>query len=145
MSDLLFVCWLSSRRLLRLRLSNDLWSLGRCFNLLWLSIFEIILDNLFLNLWGEESISIIVDFSFSLGNWSLLLVHEIFISLILNSAVLNEILSFLKKCFVLGLEHLEFLKCIITNFFELLFVLSINLLLDIFPIIVREVLLLKFN
>lgn len=136
LSDLLFVFWLGSDLLLRLRLSNDLWSLGRCFKLSWLFIIEIILDNLFLNLWREESVSIIVGLSFSLGNWSLLLVHVVFLILILNSAVLNKILSFLKKCFMLGLEHLQFLKCIITNFFELLLVLSINLLLDIFPIIV---------
>ena len=52
--------------------------------------------------------------------------------------MLDHELSFLKKGLVLRLEHLKLLESIVTNFLELLFILSVNLGLDLLPVIVRK-------
>lgn len=121
-----------------LRFSDNLrtWTLGRILKLCWSSVFIVILRNLFLNLGSEESIPICVD-RLSLGlSWCMN--NRVLLFFILDSAVINQILSFLKQCFVLGLEHLQLFECIIADLLQFGFILFIDFLLDIFPVIVSE-------
>lgn len=55
--------------------------------------------------------------------------------------MLNHELGLLEKGLVLRLEHLQFLKCIVTNFLEFPFILSVNLGLDVLPVVMGEFLL----
>lgn len=86
-----------------------------------------------LYLWSEESVSIVEHFSVSLSDWPLLVFKVLL--LIFDSAMFNEVLGLLKKCFMLGLEHLELLKGIISNLLKLSLILLIDLLLNVSPIV----------
>lgn len=55
--------------------------------------------------------------------------------------MLDHELSLLEQGLVLSLEHLQFLKGIVSNFLELLFILSVDLGLDVLPVVVGEFLL----
>lgn len=114
------------------RLSNHLRSLSRKLLLLWL-VEVIIHKDLLLNLRSKEPVSIIHDLSLSHWSWNLLINQILFF--ILDSAVLNQVLSLFKESFVLSLEYLELLKGIISDFLEFSFILPVNSLLDILPII----------
>jgi hypothetical protein len=106
----------------------------------WLFVFKVFLLDLIFDCLSEESISI--NWSFSLGTWVLLLIICQFISIIIfNSAVLNEILSFFEQLLVFSLEHFQFLQGIISNFLELPLILSVNLSLDVAPVVMRVILL----
>lgn len=54
--------------------------------------------------------------------------------------MIDQVLSLLEESLMLCLEHLELLEGVIADFFELLLVLLINLLLDVLPVIVGELL-----
>lgn len=99
----------------------------------WFLVFKILL------LWlGEESIPINWHFSFGLRQaW----INELVLVLVFNSAVLDHELSFLEKGLMLRLEHLQLLESIVTNLLELSFILSVNLSLDLLPVIMGELLL----
>lgn len=114
------------------RFSNNLRTLSRCLDLLWL-VCEFLLENLILNCWSKESVSI----GLSLSR---LLVNEFIFLLIFDSAVLNQILSLLKESLVLCLESLKLSKSIISDLFELLLILLVNFLLNLLPIIMSKVL-----
>ena len=68
-----------------------------------------------------------------------LVIHEILLEqIIFQPAMLHQILSFFKQSLVLGLVYSQFLQCVIANLFELLFVLSINFLLNVLPVVISE-------
>lgn len=55
--------------------------------------------------------------------------------------MIDQVLRLLEEGLVLSLEHLEFLQGIIADFLQFLLILFINLLLDVLPVIVGELLL----
>jgi len=109
-----------------LRSSENLWSLGGVFQLNWFLILKLLLHWL-----SEESISI-WHFSFSSESS---LVNELISEFIFNSTVLDHELGLLEESLMLSLEKFELLQSIVTNFLELLFILSVDFSLNMLPVV----------
>lgn len=103
---------------------------------LWVNfLFNQRLIHLILDRWREESVSILLRLlSLERLSFNFIVFNEGVFST-LNLRVVKEVLSLFQKLLMLMLESLEFVHGVVTHLLQFFLVLSVNLVLDVFPVL----------
>lgn len=73
-----------------------------------------------------------------MGELTLVITTEVVDVVLLKFAVIDQELSLFKEGFVLRFEHFELFEGVIADFFQFLFVLDLDFVLDVLPIIIGQ-------